>query len=259
MYFLSRINRRQLLSLFLPSCLTFLVRAVNPHQTPSHCNSCVDYLRSFNGLSQCIMGCRGLEYENGSRVTCKSACKEYEKTIRKEGTNALRGACKRNWFTFSCSHEPLKPPLRQAESEEAPLRQDAGREDPPLRYLGKCNSQNLGRPCGLCEGDCDVDSDCAGDLVCYIRDSKTTSAGVPIPGCSTNPPNWRSKDFCVDPHLYQCKDVETIYVMGKPETCAYVQKNPISRCKEYGLLCRETCLYCRAMTAEKPRTPWRLG
>jgi len=43
---------------------------------------------------------------------------------------------------------------------------------------------------GLCEGDCDSDSDCAGDLICYQRD-----AGQSIPGCSGTP-NSRS-DFCI--------------------------------------------------------------
>jgi len=43
---------------------------------------------------------------------------------------------------------------------------------------------------GLCQGDCDHDSDCADGLVCFQRD-----AGDPIPGCDGTP-NSRS-DFCV--------------------------------------------------------------
>ena len=35
------------------------------------------------------------------------------------------------------------------------------------------------RKCGVCEGDCDNDDDCEGDLICKQRDE-----GDSIPGCS---------------------------------------------------------------------------
>lgn len=44
-----------------------------------------------------------------------------------------------------------------------------------------CNSKN---PCEKCEGDCDTDTDCQGDLVCFQRRGKTKNADVP--GCSGN-------------------------------------------------------------------------
>ncbi len=60
------------------------------------------------------------------------------------------------------------------------------------RYLQKF--QDIGRdptrPLGLCEGDCDSDSDCTGNLICYQR-----SAGQSIPGCSGIPNS--NSDFCI--------------------------------------------------------------
>ena len=52
--------------------------------------------------------------------------------------------------------------------------------------------------CGQCSGDCDSDSDCAGDLICFQR-SGTYGVGN-VPGCSWDPNytdfdanNW---DYC---------------------------------------------------------------
>jgi hypothetical protein len=44
-------------------------------------------------------------------------------------------------------------------------------------------------PLAICEGDCDVDGDCAGDLVCYQRDSGR------VPGCSGTPSS--NLDYCI--------------------------------------------------------------
>ena len=48
----------------------------------------------------------------------------------------------------------------------------------------------------LFAGDCDTDSECAGDLVCWNRDSGDYSY---VPGCSGEDDLWSgSTDFCVD-------------------------------------------------------------
>jgi len=56
---------------------------------------------------------------------------------------------------------------------------DMGGSDgnPQVKYLGQeyCDSN----PCGLCEGDCDNDDGCSGDLKCFQRDGNE-----PVPGCS---------------------------------------------------------------------------
>ena len=59
-----------------------------------------------------------------------------------------------------------------------------------LRLVG-CTAD---KPCGLCEGDCDSDADCGGDLVCAFK----SGPGF-IEGCSGF--DNSSKDFCVKPHV----------------------------------------------------------
>ena len=45
-----------------------------------------------------------------------------------------------------------------------------------------------------CEGDCDTDADCKGNLKCFQRNN-----GEPVPGCSGNP-SRRDYDYCYDPN-----------------------------------------------------------
>ncbi|KAI2492543.1 Ricin-type beta-trefoil lectin domain [Fragilaria crotonensis] len=52
-----------------------------------------------------------------------------------------------------------------------------------------CSSSN---PCGECEGDCDTDSHCKGNLVCFQK-----GANTPVPGCRGT--DNSKTDFCVDP------------------------------------------------------------
>lgn len=117
-------------------------------------------------------------------------------------------------------------------------------EPQPLTFTGQCS----GGSCGVCEGDCDNDTDCGRGLVCFIRDSNTKTAAEEVPGCNTNPVGFTSKDFCVDARNYQCKDSEQFLVKAGqydiPRNCAYV-RDDIRRCKQYGQFCRETCGYCR--------------
>jgi len=59
-----------------------------------------------------------------------------------------------------------------------------------LKDIGQDPTQIL----GLCEGDCDNDSHCAGSLRCYHRN---TDADAIPPGCAGQPE--RSNDYCFDP------------------------------------------------------------
>ena len=51
-----------------------------------------------------------------------------------------------------------------------------------------------------CEGDCDDDSDCSGDLLCFQRDEGDTD---PVPGCSGS--FWLDFDYCYNP-TEQCDE-----------------------------------------------------
>ena len=46
-------------------------------------------------------------------------------------------------------------------------------------------------PLLMCQGDCDDDDECSGDLVCFDRSDST-----PVPGCSGDNSNWSGRDFC---------------------------------------------------------------
>ena len=51
-----------------------------------------------------------------------------------------------------------------------------------------------GYPLGECEGDCDFDAECAGDLICYTRRDLE-----PVPGCVGGGEETAGRDFCVKP------------------------------------------------------------
>lgn len=56
-------------------------------------------------------------------------------------------------------------------------------ETPEILPLGSdyCTEANK---CGSCEGDCDTNDDCDGDLICFQRDP-----GDDIPGCDGEDPS----------------------------------------------------------------------
>ena len=56
-----------------------------------------------------------------------------------------------------------------------------------------CNSS----PCGECEGDCDHDSQCKGDLRCFQRTSSTQT----VPGCENigYVKSTGDHDYCYNP------------------------------------------------------------
>lgn len=67
-----------------------------------------------------------------------------------------------------------------------------------LALKGNDGSPRSAFPLGECEGDCDIDADCAEDLVCFQR-----NRGDPVPACSGTPvSNW---DYCVKPDPYPNK------------------------------------------------------
>ena len=87
-----------------------------------------------------------------------------------------------------------------------------------LSYTDSCSPT---APCPQCAGDCDVDSDCIGSLICPNR-----NGGEPVPGCSGSD---NSSKFC--PTL---RDV-------KYSSCTQIPTNTSLQPSIYsrnGLLCR---------------------
>lgn len=125
-------------------------------------------------------------------------------------------------------------------------------KEPILKFMGQCGTYGR-RKCQLCEGDCERDDHCAQGLGCFIRNSGTFSATVPVPGCGTNPPSLYAKDFCIDLAKYPCQDQLSTFVTiyGYDRDCAWINSEPERkqrRCELYGHFCRETCGYCRTRT-----------
>lgn len=65
---------------------------------------------------------------------------------------------------------------------------------PMVTYIGNNGSPADAFPLGLCEGDCDRDSECEGDLVCFQRNDLT-----PIPGCAGV--GHSGDDICYNPDV----------------------------------------------------------
>lgn len=86
-------------------------------------------------------------------------------------------------------------------------------------------------PLGECEGECDIDADCAQDLVCFHRNQ-----GDPVPGCRGTPVgNW---DYCVKPDPYPNNRSESIPVLPPLQQLQYVGNNgvpntpfPLAKCQ----------------------------
>ena len=66
-----------------------------------------------------------------------------------------------------------------------------------------------------CEGDCDDDNDCYGDLVCWQRSGGQFQA---VPGCYGGQSDGSSTDYCVDP--------DDIYTPPSNPPATYVQPPP---------------------------------
>lgn len=91
---------------------------------------------------------------------------------------------------FACFQLSLLLPLASAKLGATHVRyQPRTRKldgaEPTIRFI---SNPNLGR----CEGDCDRDSDCAGDLVCFERDGNDA-----VPGCSGGSSDGSKTDYCI--------------------------------------------------------------
>lgn len=118
---------------------------------------------------------------------------------------------------------------------------------PILNYTGQCRLYD--RKCKICEGDCESDDDCDEGLSCFIRDSKTPSERIPVPGCKTNPKQLFAKDFCYNTTLAPCEDYLIHFIDSDSiqRNCSWVSVTQYRdfRCSRYSHFCRETCGHCR--------------
>jgi hypothetical protein len=66
-----------------------------------------------------------------------------------------------------------------------------------ILYVGEDWNPKGEFPLGLCEGECDGDFDCAGELVCHQRDKDTTGKLGTVPGCAGR--DTTTNDYCINP------------------------------------------------------------
>ena len=76
-------------------------------------------------------------------------------------------------WQFNFFHKYVLQPTDSPTSSYSPTTSDI-----PLQRLGNNGSPAEFFPLGQCQGDCDSDEECAGDLICYKRDGYEE-----VPGC----------------------------------------------------------------------------
>lgn len=123
--------------------------------------------------------------------------------------------------------EPTKPP-EQIPPTPAPL--------PPLKWLGENPKGTL----GVCEGDCDKDSGCAGKLKCFQRDGYATP-----PGCDGI--GKEGYDYCYDPDTLGLPSLKNVAVNPKKAVAACSGDCDSDKDCEKGLVC-----YQRSGTTDVP-------
>jgi surface protein len=78
----------------------------------------------------------------------------------------------------------------------------------PLKSYGASPAADK-LPLGMCEGDCDDDSECAGNLACFER-----SGWKMVPGCSTT--GTENRDYCYDPLFPMSTKCDVLYEADSP-------------------------------------------
>jgi hypothetical protein len=91
--------------------------------------------------------------------------------------------------TFSPSESPSESPSNAP--SDSPSNAPSLSASPPgsvLHFL----AWNPSLPLQHCEGDCDRDADCDGDMICNQRATKSN-----VPGCEDDPALPAIADFCI--------------------------------------------------------------
>lgn len=93
---------------------------------------------------------------------------------------------------------------------QAPTKAPTGGSSKLVGYGGTPPSSSF--PLQRCEGDCDLDSDCADGLVCFQR-----GPGIPVPGCLDGDKEMSRTDFCIaDPSSRQMPSILDTSPTGPP-------------------------------------------
>ncbi len=91
---------------------------------------------------------------------------------------------------------PIKAPSPVATPRSAPNSAPATTRGTIL-YKGEDWNPRDAYPLGLCEGDCDGDYDCEGELVCHQRDTDESGKLGQVPSCAGR--DSTTRDYCIRP------------------------------------------------------------
>lgn len=115
-----------------------------------------------------------------------------------------------------------------------------GMAPPVLTWFGfsGCSSRN---PCGECQGDCDFDSDCAGDLKCFERFDQQSVPGCDGSGefggdyCHHDPiiPTPQPSSYSIQIDVSSCVNEPADWIDANERGCDWYEKKK-SRCKIFG-------------------------
>lgn len=91
---------------------------------------------------------------------------------------------------------PMKPPSPVATPRSAPKAAPVAIRG-TITFKGEDWVPRDAFPLGLCEGDCDGDFDCEGELVCHQRDKDETGKLGHVPSCAGR--DTTTRDYCIRP------------------------------------------------------------
>lgn len=91
---------------------------------------------------------------------------------------------------------PIKPPSPIASPRNAPKAAPTATSGTIL-YKGEDWTPRDAYPLGICEGDCDGDYDCEGELVCHQRDMDVSGKLGHVPSCAGR--DTTTRDYCIRP------------------------------------------------------------
>eukprot|EP00980_Cylindrotheca_fusiformis_P005677 scaffold1184_cov132-Cylindrotheca_fusiformis.AAC.98 len=160
--------------------------------------------------SRCIIAlCLLFDSVGGIRIELKTKSNDPSDLGLCEGDCDTDSHCRDGLICFQRDSREAVPGCEGGESDTS-LTDYCIDENPNVADLVYYGSSPPDRkfPLGLCEGDCDKDSDCQDELFCFQRASYE-----PVPGC--NGRDSSEADYCVDPSTTSQKLARSTYVAGK--------------------------------------------
>jgi hypothetical protein len=139
-----------------------------------------------NGLPSTVFPLQKCQGDCDHDTDCQSGLKCFQ---RDPGNSSNVPGCQGDVDVKSTNDYCFDPSDGHASGDKVPTTSSGSL----LALVGNNGSPSKVFPLSKCQGDCDKDSDCAGNLQCFNRDPSATI----VPGCNGKPVD--STDYCYDP------------------------------------------------------------